>query len=74
MPEIEVGMDSASQPLNDESPMPYGKFAGRPMKDVPSDYLDWCLGQDWFARKYPEVADYVARNLKVIQDDIPDDD
>lgn len=33
--------------LDDMDPMPFGKHAGRPMQDVPAQYLHWL----WIFRK-----------------------
>lgn len=30
-----------TSPLTDDSLMPYGKHKGKPMQDVPADYLLW---------------------------------
>lgn len=29
----------------DDSPMPFGKFKGKPLKDVPASYLIWLHGE-----------------------------
>lgn len=53
--------------LTDKSPCPVqGKHHGKPMEQVPADYLDWLVGQPWCRSKYPAVDDYVARNRKAI--------
>ena len=60
-------------PLHDEEPMPFGKYKGTKMKDVPSDYLDWLIGQPWIA-KWPRVKAYIEANKKSIEEDIPDEE
>lgn len=55
--------------LNDTSPMPYGKYKGRPMEDVPADYLVWLVDN---LRASPEVEKYVKENLDVLQKEIQD--
>lgn len=35
------------KPLTDDSPMPFGKYEGTKLGDVPADYLLWLLRQDW---------------------------
>jgi uncharacterized protein (DUF3820 family) len=32
--------------------MPFGKFQGREVSDVPSDYLTWCQEEGWVGNKY----------------------
>jgi uncharacterized protein (DUF3820 family) len=56
--------------LTDESPCPIGKrWKGVPMKDVPANFLDWFMGQDW-RFKFPALVDYVERNRKAIDQDL----
>ena len=52
-------------PMNDGSPMPFGKFKGRPIKEVPAAYLDWLHDQAWITR-WPEVLDYIEANRDTI--------
>ena len=53
--------------LTDESPMPYGKYKGRPMEDVPADYLIWLVDNQ---RASPEVMGYVEENREVLNKEI----
>ena len=53
--------------LDDQSPMPFGKFYGVPMQDVPASYLDylWCSGlKDDI---WSDVADCIRRNLDALK-------
>lgn len=34
-------MNSAAGKLTDTDPMPFGKYKGTPMQDVPASYLHW---------------------------------
>lgn len=34
--------------------MPFGKYKGTPIKDVPEEYLDWLAEQDWLV-KWPKL-------------------
>jgi len=54
--------------LTDLDPMPFGKYKGTPMQDVPASYLHWL----WTNGKKEEtktdaVADYIKRNLDVLR-------
>lgn len=53
--------------LDDASPMPYGKHKGRPMEDIPADYLLWLVDN---SRASPKVEEYVKENLDVLQKEI----
>ena len=46
-----------SATLTDESPMPFGKWKGSKVGDIPDDYFAWLLDQDWKS-KWPAVRDY----------------
>jgi len=45
--------------MTDRDLMPFGKHKGKPMGEVPKDYLKWLLGQDGFADKNKEMAAYI---------------
>lgn len=51
-------------PLTDDSLMPFGKYKGKPMADVPASYLLW-LWNDGLKNKTAtsDVAAYIAENL-----------
>lgn len=55
--------------LDDESDFPFGKWKGTKMKNVPSPYLDWFIGQDW-ANRWPAVVNYINRSRKAIDQDL----
>jgi hypothetical protein len=59
--------------LSDSSPMPFGKWKGRKMKEVPATYLDWLRGQVWLV-DWPDVKEYVDKNKKVIDQELADRD
>lgn len=43
----------------------FGKHKGTPIKDVPADYLDWAIGQEWFVQ-YVALYNYIIDNEKVL--------
>lgn len=51
--------------MSDPSRMPFGRFKGRPIREVPAAYLDWLAYQDWITR-WPAVLDYIDRNRDLI--------
>jgi hypothetical protein len=56
--------------------MPFGKYKGTLMQDVPASYLHWL----WTNERDPmrakvkvdQVADYISRNLTALQKEHPD--
>ena len=55
--------------FTDETPMPFGKHKGAPLKDVPADYLLWLADQDGFAERNPELSAYVEKNRALLDDE-----
>jgi uncharacterized protein (DUF3820 family) len=53
--------------LNDNSPMPFGKYKGQKMENVPASYLLWLYDENKCNR---EVRDYIKDNLDVLEDEI----
>jgi uncharacterized protein (DUF3820 family) len=49
--------------LNDTDLMPFGKYKGQPMQDVPASYLHWLWVNGKKDDKQCPVADYIRRNL-----------
>ena len=45
--------------------MPFGKYKGKPMRDVPATYLDWLYDQPWLP-KWPRVAAYIDTNMNCV--------
>jgi uncharacterized protein (DUF3820 family) len=53
--------------MNDESIMPFGKYKGEKMANVPPDYLLWIYDN---GKCYGEVRKYIADNLDVLKSEI----
>jgi len=49
--------------MNDESIMPFGKYRGEKMANIPPDYLLWLYDN---SKCYGEVRKYIADNLDVL--------
>lgn len=60
-----------STPLEDLDPMPFGKYKGKPMQDVPANYLHW-LWTNGKEQDDDPVADYIRRNLNALKKENPD--
>jgi hypothetical protein len=58
--------------LQDDDPMPFGKYKGTPMQDVPASYLFWLWNNGMKNDKQSDVADYIRRNLSVLRQEHPD--
>ena len=52
------------KPLTDTDPFPFGKHKGKPMSDVPVDYLHWYWHKT--DRTNPAVSEYIARNMDAL--------
>jgi hypothetical protein len=61
-----------SAQLEDLSPMPFGKYIGIPMQDVPAGYLHWLWVNGKEGDKSCPVADYIRRNKTVLEKEHPD--
>lgn len=48
--------------LHDDDLMPFGKYQGLCLGDVPDSYWHWFLGQDW-CDEWPDIVEYA--NLTV---------
>jgi len=57
------------KPLSDRSPMPFGKYKGRPMNTIPASYLDWLHDQEWL-QEWPQVKGYIEKNRDVIDEEL----
>jgi len=58
--------------LNDSSEMPIGKYKGMKMMSVPASHLDWLYDQHWIV-DYPELRQYIERNLDAIRQELEDE-
>ncbi len=52
------------KPLTDTSPMPFGKFKGDKMENVPAKYLLWLYNNN---KCFGLVKDYIIDNLQVLE-------
>ena len=55
--------------LNDDHEMPFGKYKGTRLGDVPDDYLNWFLKQPW-CDQWPDLVTY-ANTINEDDDEWP---
>lgn len=46
-----------NQRLHDDDRMPFGKYKGQRLGEVPDDYWLWFLQQEW-SHKWPDLVEY----------------
>lgn len=56
-----------TETLTDNSPMPYGKYKGVEMQEVPASYLIWLYEND---KCSDSVKEYVEDNLEILKSEI----
>jgi uncharacterized protein (DUF3820 family) len=56
-------MPNQPTPLSDNTPMPFGKYRGKPMIEVPAHYLLWLFNQGCDDER---VKNYIAENLDAL--------
>ena len=58
--------------LQDTDAMPFGKYKGQKMQDVPASYLHWLWTQGKEHDKQCPVADYIRRNKPLLEQEYQD--
>ena len=58
--------------MTDTDPMPFGKYKGKPMQDVPASYLHWLFINGKKDDRQCKVADYIRRNINALKLELPD--
>jgi hypothetical protein len=43
--------------------IPFGKFKGKDMEDVPNSYLEFLIGEMWFKQQHPMLAENIKKEL-----------
>lgn len=61
--------EKRSPVLADLDPMPFGKYKGTPMQDVPATYLLWLKNEGC---NNPYVANYIHNNWEAIESELPE--
>lgn len=55
---------SPNDPPEQKDLMPFGKYKGIDIVDIPSSYLRWCCLQDWFEERYRGLLKAIDEELK----------
>ncbi len=58
--------------LTDESPMPFGKHKGKPMKTVDVSYLKWLWNNGVSQQPRTPIHQYIKRAMKALEMEDPD--
>jgi uncharacterized protein (DUF3820 family) len=43
--------------------IPFGKFKGKDIEDIPDSYLIWVSGEDWFKAREAKLYDNIKKEL-----------
>lgn len=62
-----------AEPLTDKSLMPFGKYKGKTLEQVPASYLLWFDEQEW-SWKHPKLEAYVSKNRDLLEDQVEEGD
>lgn len=57
--------------MKDTDPMPFGKYKGKPMQDVPASYLHY-LWTSGLSKTDEPVANYIRENIDALKKEHPD--
>ena len=44
--------------------IPFGKFKGIDIEDIPDSYLEWISGELWFRSREPNLHENIKKELK----------
>ena len=43
---------------------PFGKYKGVDIEDVPTDYLEWIIGEKFFKDKHKQLREIIVKELE----------
>lgn len=53
--------------MDDESLMPFGKYAGQKLANIPAEYLIWLYEN---GKIYGSIKDYIRENMDVLKEEV----
>lgn len=59
--------DKIKEAYGDLDLMPFGKYKGRELQDIPASYLAWCWEQEWLQARWPKLHAYVHNSKEAIE-------
>lgn len=59
-------MPLPNQNYTDKTPMPFGRYKGNLMANVPAGYLLTIRDTDWI-KDWPDLRDYIDENMDVLE-------
>jgi uncharacterized protein (DUF3820 family) len=62
-------MEKSVRKLDDTSPMPFGKYKGTSMSEVPVEYLHWLWHNTNPVGDGVDVFDYIKRSLHCLREE-----
>jgi len=66
-PQCRCNLKAKCEKLEDTDKMPFGKYEGKFLQDVPASYFHWLWCNGKRDNKQCPVADYIRRNLNVLK-------
>jgi uncharacterized protein (DUF3820 family) len=48
----------------DDMTMPFGEHNGEDIREIYSDYLEWLLGENWFALKFDALRQRIEEEME----------
>lgn len=69
-PNDDLSKIDTSNEYNDLTPMPFGRYKGELLQDVPASYLHWL----WTQRPLSDIRleAYIKRNINALKQEYPD--
>ena len=54
--------------MEEPTTIPFGKYKGEQITEIPDEYLEWLLDQDWFKDKFKSHYDTITAELTTRQE------
>ena len=53
--------------MDDKTTMPWGAHKGKPLGEVPAEYLLWIADRPGAEGKWPDLIEYINRNREALE-------